>query len=135
MSPEQAACASSTPQRPLLAAVTFHEFLALRHYSPTAPTRSSASSTPSRTSARRLRVDPTTDPQFPPELRYICKRGLEKDRNAQRYSRPAEMIADMRAYIDGKTDVKCMYHRSPSGCSARAAASSTATRTSASPSP
>jgi serine/threonine protein kinase len=92
--------------------VTFHELLALKHVhaqrSDTIATLLEAvqSETHDYLAAGTYALGHQSIP--PAELRYMCKRGLAKD-PALRYQSAAEMITDLRKFIDGKTDVKCMF--------------------------
>ncbi len=92
--------------------VTFHEFLALRHVLAHRSETVAGLLTAIQTEAPDVYAFDTYDQTHqnipPAELRYLCKRGLEKDRNL-RYGSASEMISDIRKFIDGKADVKCMY--------------------------
>lgn len=92
--------------------VTFHEFLALRHlhasHSETVTGLLAAIQSDPPDFIAFDTYDQTHQPIPPTELRYLCKVGLHKDR-AQRYQSASAMIVDLRKFIDGKTDVKCMY--------------------------
>jgi hypothetical protein len=49
---------------------------------------------------------PTT--KLPPEQRHICCRGMPKERAGRSQSEKG-LIADLRRYIDGTYEVKCMF--------------------------
>ena len=113
MSPEQAIGDELDIRSDLYSmTVTFHEFLALRHVlahrSDDIAVLLNAVQTESPDVYSMGSYDQTHQDIPPAELRYLCKRGLAKDRN-DRYASAAAMITDLRKFIDGKTDVKCMY--------------------------
>jgi eukaryotic-like serine/threonine-protein kinase len=113
MSPEQAACDELDIRSDLYSvSVTFHEFLALRHVlahrSDTVVGLLAAVQEESPDVLALDTYDQTHQSIPPAELRYFCKHGLAKDR-AQRFQSAGEMIATLRRFADGKTEVKCMY--------------------------
>jgi len=110
MSPEQAACDELDARSDLYsAAVTFHEFLALRHY--LAHHADSLYGLIDAVQSEKVDIinfDNGGHGRLPPELGHFCDRGMAKDR-AQRFQSAGEMIADLRNYIDGRYGVKCMF--------------------------
>ena len=110
MSPEQAACDDLDARSDLYsAAVTFHEFLSLRHY--LAHHADSLYGLIDAVQTEKLDphdADSGPHAPMPPELRHFCSHGMAKDR-AQRFQSATAMIADLRNYIDGRYAVKCMF--------------------------
>jgi serine/threonine-protein kinase len=110
MSPEQAACQALDARSDLYSlAVTLHEFLALRHYLH----HRSDSLYGLIDAVQNERVDVVHGDAgehalVPPELRHVCERGLMKD-PAQRFQSAEAMIEDLRAYIEGRSAVRCSF--------------------------
>jgi serine/threonine protein kinase len=110
MSPEQAACRELDARSDLYSlAVTFHEFLALRHYlAHRADSLYDLIDAVQNEPIDVVHGDPGGHALVPPELRYICARGLMKD-PAQRFQSATEIIDELRAYIDGRSAVRCSF--------------------------
>ena len=96
--------------RPMPAVVVLHEFFALHHY--LAHHADSLYGLLDAVQTETLDcMDSGRDSpkgRLPPELRHICWRGMQKD-PANRYQSAGELIADLRRYIDGTYEVKCMF--------------------------
>jgi serine/threonine protein kinase len=113
MSPEQVRCEPIDPRSDLYAAaVTLHEFIGLKHY-----LAKRADNLLGLLDAVEREVPQIYGPgaydtphQGPPpiELQMVCARGLEKD-PAKRYQSAAEMIDGLRAYLEGRCEVRCVY--------------------------
>jgi serine/threonine-protein kinase len=106
MSPEQAACEPLDRRSDVYSAVvTLHELMGLRHY-----LAHRADSMFGLIEAVQNETTGmfTNDVSIPPEIRHICARGLSKDR-ALRHQSAAELITDLRHYIDGTARVQCMF--------------------------
>jgi eukaryotic-like serine/threonine-protein kinase len=112
MSPEQAACGELDARSDLYSAsVTMHEFLTLRHY--LTHRADSVYTLIEAVQHESIAIEDLGGPagpqaNIPPELRHICATGLAKD-PARRFQSAGEMIEQMRRYIDGRYDVKCMF--------------------------
>ncbi len=110
MSPEQAALVELDARSDVYSAVvTLHEFFNLRHYlahhSDSLYGLINAVQSESFDFIHSEHEGPGT---LPPELRHICARGMQKD-PAARYQSASELIADLRRYLDGTYEVKCMF--------------------------
>ncbi len=106
MSPEQAACAELDARSDLYsAAVTLHELMGLRHY--LAHRADSMFGLIEAVQSETIDLF-GGDTHLPPEMRHICTRGMAKD-PALRHQTAAEMIAELRGYIDGTFHVKCVF--------------------------
>jgi serine/threonine-protein kinase len=111
MSPEQAALKDLDARSDIYAAaVVLHEFFALHHY-----LAHHADSLYGLLEAVQTETVDCMDSgrdspkgRLPPELRHICWRGMQKD-PANRYQSAKELIDDLRRYIDGTYEVKCMF--------------------------
>ena len=109
MSPEQAALEELDARSDVYSAVvTLHEFFALRHY--LAHHAESLYGLIEAVQSEKIDVahgDQARGP-IPPELRHICDRGMRKDRN-ERYQSARDLMADLRRFLDGTYEVKCMF--------------------------
>jgi len=110
MSPEQAACAELDARSDLYSlTVTLHEFLALRHYlAHRADSLYGLIDAVQTEQVEIIHAEPTEHAPLPPELRHFCWRGLQKD-PALRFQSAAEMLDELRAYIDGRSVVRCTF--------------------------
>lgn len=113
MSPEQARSGPLDGRSDLYSvAVTLHEFIGLEHYL-------AHKSDNLMVLLEALIGDPPpayglgsfdNPHQSPPpiELQFVCGRGLVKD-PAKRYQSAGEMIAGLRAYLEGRGEVHCVF--------------------------
>ncbi len=113
MSPEQAQSQELDVRSDLYAAaVTFHELLWHRHYL----AEHSSSLTALLLAVQEVTPDvfnfgageANSPEQVPPELRHFVHRGLAKD-PALRFQSAEAMIAELRRYIDGRCEVRCVF--------------------------
>ena len=109
MSPEQAALEELDARSDVYSAVvTLHEFFALRHY--LAHHAESLFGLIEAVQSEKFDIifgEQAKGP-IPPELRHVCDRGMRKDRN-ERYQSARELMADLRRFLDGTYEVKCMF--------------------------
>ncbi|WAS94957.1 serine/threonine-protein kinase [Nannocystis punicea] len=113
MSPEQVRCEPLDARSDLYSvAVVLHEFIGLNHYLAHRTDNLAVLLDAIENEKPVLRGPGAYDGphQSPPpiELQIVAGRGLAKD-PAQRYQSAAEMLAGMRAYLEGRGEVRCMY--------------------------
>ena len=110
MSPEQATLAELDARSDIYSAVVvLHEFFALRHYlAHHADSLYGLLDAVKSESVDFFGDRENPNARLPPELRHICCHGMQKDRK-ERHQSARELIDDLRRYIDGTYEVKCMF--------------------------